>query len=470
MKLLIFDGDTPHDMTKRVGNVVRSDNVESLAQELGFDYLYNRNDRYTMDVLPMPGDGVQLLDDADAVLLEGTIENYNEGFGGSIAFTAFDHGLLLNENEVDIQFNGAATSKAIEDACEKYGVAVDCVEIATPVTKNYFGEPLGQVLKNLIGMATHATGDKYRLEVQGRTVVVKKYEDMTMTAMYQPAANLAPFDATLEPSQVQVSGTLSGTYNAIKIIKDGNENEQVLIEEVDEDSIARSGRREKVAKAEDEADAKKMLADLKKPKHTMTVTLLNDDAVRSGRILKFNHKAFKGEYLVKNCSHHYSAAGATMTLELLDPEAFDASVEAVSPEAVKQDDGFLGISGDGIATGRFIDPTRGAGVRTQTAHWHGDAIDIGIPIGTPLVASDGGTVTYADWQGSYGKVVFISHDGGYQTIYAHQDRIVVSSGMKVSQGQLIGYSGNTGVGTGPHLHFEISRNGAWIYPGPLIGR
>lgn len=124
----------------------------------------------------------------------------------------------------------------------------------------------------------------------------------------------------------------------------------------------------------------------------------------------------------------------------------------------------------GGGTGQFIDPTQGVGPVSQRAHWHGNAIDIACPSGTPLVASDGGTVSAAGGVDGYGIAVFIEHGPGTQTRYAHMSQVVVSSGEAVTQGQLIGYSGNTGPSSGPHLHFEICLNGAWTYPGPLIGR
>ena len=131
---------------------------------------------------------------------------------------------------------------------------------------------------------------------------------------------------------------------------------------------------------------------------------------------------------------------------------------------------FPGGEGDGQATGKWLDPTRGAGVVSQGPHYHGNAIDIAAPIGTPLYASDGGTVSHAGWMGSYGNVVFVNHGNGYQTRYAHMSSIDVSNGQKVSRGQMIGRMGSTGNSTGSHIHFEILRNGVGTYPGPLIGR
>jgi murein DD-endopeptidase MepM/ murein hydrolase activator NlpD len=86
-------------------------------------------------------------------------------------------------------------------------------------------------------------------------------------------------------------------------------------------------------------------------------------------------------------------------------------------------------------------------------------IDIGVPIGTPIHAAKAGTVIFAGWMGGYGNVVIIDHGGGFSTLYAHQSRLTSSVGEQVNQGQIIGYSGNTGYTTGPHLHFETRVNG-----------
>jgi murein DD-endopeptidase MepM/ murein hydrolase activator NlpD len=91
-------------------------------------------------------------------------------------------------------------------------------------------------------------------------------------------------------------------------------------------------------------------------------------------------------------------------------------------------------------------------------------VDLTTPIGTPVMASRGGKVTYASWMSGYGYCVFIDHDNGYVTKYAHLNSINVSVGQKVSQGQVIAQSGNTGRSTGPHLHFELIKNGVPVNP------
>lgn len=88
-----------------------------------------------------------------------------------------------------------------------------------------------------------------------------------------------------------------------------------------------------------------------------------------------------------------------------------------------------------------------------------EGIDIALPEGTPLRAAASGTVIMASYNGGYGNYTCIDHGSGLSTCYAHQSSFAVSVGQSVSQGQIIGYSGNTGSSTGPHLHFEVRING-----------
>ncbi len=113
-------------------------------------------------------------------------------------------------------------------------------------------------------------------------------------------------------------------------------------------------------------------------------------------------------------------------------------------------------------TGSFAKPTSrgyitsGFGWRWGRRH---NGIDIGIPIGTDVKAADGGVVVFSGTKGGYGKAIVIDHGANMQTLYAHNSKLHVKVGDKVFKGQIIATSGNTGRSTGPHLHFEIKKNG-----------
>jgi murein DD-endopeptidase MepM/ murein hydrolase activator NlpD len=91
-------------------------------------------------------------------------------------------------------------------------------------------------------------------------------------------------------------------------------------------------------------------------------------------------------------------------------------------------------------------------------------VDYGAAYGSPIVAASAGVVSYSGWHGGHGKYVMIQHGGGMATAYGHMSRIVARNGARVAQGQVIGYVGSTGLSTGPHLHYEMYRNGQSIDP------
>jgi len=103
---------------------------------------------------------------------------------------------------------------------------------------------------------------------------------------------------------------------------------------------------------------------------------------------------------------------------------------------------------------------------TQYFSWNHPAVDVGIPVGSRLVAAESGTVIYAGWGTGYGNEVLIDHGSGFKTRYAHGSRILVKVGDTVDRGQLVMLSGNTGWSTGPHLHFEVYVNG--VRRNPLL--
>ncbi|HHY47000.1 MAG TPA: M23 family metallopeptidase [Firmicutes bacterium] len=131
-----------------------------------------------------------------------------------------------------------------------------------------------------------------------------------------------------------------------------------------------------------------------------------------------------------------------------------------------------------VASGDFMVPVRGTVVygfgwrihpiyRKRLFH---DGIDIAADKGTPIVSALDGRVTGAGSMGTYGLAVEVAHSNGISTLYAHCSRILVREGQRVARGQKIAEVGSTGLSTGPHLHFEVKKNGNPVDPLGYIKR
>ena len=171
------------------------------------------------------------------------------------------------------------------------------------------------------------------------------------------------------------------------------------------------------------------------------------------------------------------AARGAKARALADVETDIRAWEAQEATLAAESQGLAGIiqglqgDGDGLATGSMVRPT--PGFVTSPFGWrihpifHVRKFHMGVDLnghyGEPIHAADGGRVIYASWMTGYGNTIIIDHGRGISTLYAHQSRLLITSGP-VSKGQVIGYVGSTGYSTGPHLHFEVRIHGNPVNP------
>ncbi len=157
------------------------------------------------------------------------------------------------------------------------------------------------------------------------------------------------------------------------------------------------------------------------------------------------------------------AAIAAASHSVHAPSSVSAAYTAVSPPALGDAPRFqLPVAGTPTSGfGQRVDPIKG----TTSVH---PGFDLAAPTGTPVSAAAAGTVVHAGPAGTYGNLITIRHDAGYETRYAHLSAVTVKVGDHVDAGQQVGNVGTTGYSTGPHLHFEVRHDGTTVDPAPLL--
>ncbi len=152
-------------------------------------------------------------------------------------------------------------------------------------------------------------------------------------------------------------------------------------------------------------------------------------------------------------------------------ESAERQIERESQQLIAEINRLIGRGGfDGPSvpgSGAFSYPVRGRltspfGMRRhpifKVVSFH-SGVDLAAPYGTVIMASDTGRVIFNGWYGGYGKVVIVDHGMNYSTLYAHLSRATASKGRTIIKGETIGFEGQTGYSTGPHLHFEVRKSG-----------
>lgn len=209
---------------------------------------------------------------------------------------------------------------------------------------------------------------------------------------------------------------------------------------------------------------------------------ITGDKIKAGQTIQIlpvsgiAHKVNKGDTVYSIAKKYDSSAQAVVDFPFntfSNDETFELAIGqiVIVPDGVKPQDAVSSPrirqitpdAGSVVASGNFVWPA--SGTISQNFAWYHPGLDIanrGVP---KVLAADAGVITYAaciNW--GYGCHVQINHGNGYVTLYAHLQQIYVTVGQRVNRGSAIGQMGSTGRSTGPHLHFEVARNGVKLSP------
>lgn len=207
-------------------------------------------------------------------------------------------------------------------------------------------------------------------------------------------------------------------------------------------------------------------------------------AIKPGQILKIPpvtgvvHKVKKGDTVYSLAKHYQTEAQGVVDFPFntfVNDETFELAVGQliIIPDGTKPKEipwspttaiaRKTPDAGSVVASGLFVWPT--SGIISQGFRWYHRAMDIANKLIPPILAADSGRVVASGWTtGGYGNRIIIDHGNGFTTLYGHLSRIYVEAGQNVKKGDQIGQMGSTGRSTGPHLHFEIKKNGGFLSP------
>lgn len=149
-------------------------------------------------------------------------------------------------------------------------------------------------------------------------------------------------------------------------------------------------------------------------------------------------------------------------------QLLDGRIKPALEQTLAAEEAEVAAYPDGLPIGGSLDISSEFGIRRNPfggyAYETHEGTDFVGPYGTPIFATADGVVERADYHGGYGNTVTLKHGYGYETLYAHMSKLAVEAGDKVQRGDVVGYLGNTGRSSGPHLHYGIYYQGKAVNP------
>lgn len=295
-----------YDITSTVGSLTRSDSIDSLGERLDFTYVG--------DKIPM-GSRVAVYD--GELLYYGTVVQGSRSGTKEYNYSCYDDAYMLNKNQAFIQFNNISVKDAVAKLCDQYSipVTINC-ELATMVDKIYDGQAISDIIKELLKTVTDETGEKFRMEYNQGNLLIDKYSNLVVFPYYRNGSTMV--DATKVIGSLSAKESIENLCNKIVILSGTEKNIHEVATVQDDASIDQYGQYthyekiddKDIAQARNIADQK--LKELNKIETEMSVTLLGDNQVRSGRCIYIENEL----YLVKSCKHTYNANTHEMELEL----------------------------------------------------------------------------------------------------------------------------------------------------------
>ena len=464
------------EITAYTNNYQRSDGIDTLGEEFTFDLADNPFDMNMMGTRLEIGGKIEFSnnksnnnksatetlneDPTERPIFRGIIVDEKQSGANKYSYTCFDYCFYLNKSEVEIQFNGISGTDAIKKLCSENNVPLGNVaDIKTKIKKIYQGQPVSDVIKDIIKQATEETGYKYRLEYRDGKVHVEDYKELVLNdVITQPISN---YSRNL---------SMQDMLNSIEVISSKEKSSTVKSTIQDDKSIEKYGLIKKIIKVDDKKSAqtaqiaKKAIQESDIVKEQISLTLLGDDTVRSGRIIIIDDYTvdIHDKFLVKNCKHSYGV-NHTMQLELkrvvpdVDTTRFKTSTTKTTPKNA------TAVTGNASAVSAQVDAGMQVMNGYQSVYRDNGCVDVAVNTGSyysPFLKGEadrgvaGVDTLVSDAEAAGYKVT--AFDGyankGDILVYGNNQHVIISDGV----GGGFGNSSRAG-----HAMYYSDANNAW---------
>lgn len=465
MNLWLNDGSNNIRISDLVSSVSMSGSYNQCCRTIEFSLLKAAFDNKVPNVETALGNLVTLYYQ-NAALCEGYIFTREcDAEGNTISITCRDRGIYLKKNKGVYGFSSVTPEDITKRICSDFGIPTGYIApTGVAVTRFFYGVDLYSIIMTAYTKAAEQNGKKYIIRFSGGALnVLEKGTDGDKVVLQG--------DRNIIASTYRES--LENTVTRVTIYdKNGN-----FIKNADNQELIKlyGVMQEYMKQTDDDTKEAAAAKTLKKKgiERKVTVQNLGDTRLITGNVVYLLEPVtgLYGKFYIDGDTHTWKNGMYFNKLTLSFENMMDEKEVGQDKE---QGTKSTKTSGDGTVTGTFVWPAPASKVITSEYgnRYHPisgkykmhTGIDIGAALGTDIIAADGGTIVMAGNNGGYGKCIKIDHGSGLQTLYAHCSELLVSTGSKVSKGQVIAKVGATGNVTGPHLHFEVLKNGSCVNP------
>ena len=464
IKVELIKIDEILDITQLIGKVIWSGDYKSASRNIEFDIACSPYDK-NIPKIDIPIMSKIKLSQNDKTLFVGYVWSRERGYNNNnISYRCYDKGVWMLENQGAYNFKGKTANGVVDTICSDFGIAKgnEIASYGAKFDKIFMGNNLYEIIMTYYNMTSIKSNKKYMMLFRDDKLNIIEKGTKVLEVMFENGFNIS--DSTF-------SEDIEGITTKVVVV-DGEGKKKDTV--TDNDLIKLYGSFQKVLKDEEgkdyKSEAKEMISGVNQK---CKIEGYGDSSCITGYgvYVKDAYTGLTGLFYIDEDTHTFENGQHHIELTLNFKNIMD-DVEVGDDE--KEKDRLSSSSSESSSshsksTGKLSHPlpnnrriSSGFGMRKHpisgSSKMH-NGIDLPAPSGTPIKAADGGTVSYATTQGSYGKLVKITHSNGMETRYAHCSSIIVKKGQKVSKGETIAKVGSTGGSTGNHLHFEVRVGG-----------